>query len=154
MTFSYNLHPDDNTIDEVRFLLQDTDEKTHLIEDEEINYVLGKSDSDVNIACITLCETMAMRYARKQELTVSNYNQKSDTVYKKLLDRAAHFRMNSVQTKHFVCPSISLIDKQINVEDTDLPKASFRRGLMDNPLASQDPGASIEQETETDSNLI
>jgi hypothetical protein len=136
MTFSYNFRPADSNRDAVRFHIQDTDAATSFLHDEEIDYLLGVFGTNIDAVCAECCEIMASRYAKKQEVSVANYNMNMDSVYKKLMDRANDFRTNSVTVDSFRAPAISKMIKQSIVDDTDNVRSSFSRDLMDNPLAS------------------
>jgi chromosomal replication initiation ATPase DnaA len=136
MTFTYKRRPSDGGIEEIRFLIQDTEDSSHFLEDEEITYLIAEQvDGNVNAICAAAFEIMASKYAKKQEFSVSNYNQSLDNVYKKLMSRAKDFRDNAVTTAHFKVPSISVSSKQNQVVDVDNVKASFSRDLLDNPEA-------------------
>jgi hypothetical protein len=130
----------------MRFLLSDKDEETHLIEDEELQYLMLKygdnvdvDNVNINAACAAACDIMASTWARKQTIRVSNYNSEVDNVFIKLIERGKMFRRNAVTTEHFVVPSISVTDKQTNIDDSDATDASFKRNLFDNPQAPSDP---------------
>jgi hypothetical protein len=53
MTFTYTLNPAGIVLDRVRFLIQDNIQESHLIEDEEIDYVLDKLSGGVDSALNT-----------------------------------------------------------------------------------------------------
>jgi hypothetical protein len=152
MSLTYKQSPDvnRNNVEEVRFLIQDTEESTHLLEDEEIQYLIDTylSTSNISSVCAAACEVMATKYARKQELSVSNYNQKFDSIYKKLLERAKDFRFNSITTAHLFAPSVSKTSKSAQRSDTDNVTPSFGRGMLDNPEAPNNP-FSVEVEEDT-----
>jgi hypothetical protein len=143
MTFTYNFRPADSTRDAVRFHIQDTDAATFFLHDEEIDYLIGIFGTNIDAACAECCEVMASRYAKKQEVSVANYNMNMDSVYKKLMDRANDFRTNSVTVDSFRMPAMSQASKQSQVDDTDNVRSSFSRELMDNPLATV-PGSKEE----------
>jgi hypothetical protein len=136
MTFTYNFRPTDSNRDAVRFHIQDTDAATCFLHDEEIDYLIGIYGTNLDAVCSECCEIMASRYAKKQEVSVANYNMNMDSVYKKLMDRAQDFRVNSVTVSSFRVPALSVASKQSQVDDTDNVVPSFRRDLMDNPIAT------------------
>ena len=49
--------------DEVRFILQDTDQNDEMLLDAEISAVLTKKNDDVDRAALYCCEVLATRYA-------------------------------------------------------------------------------------------
>lgn len=46
MTFAYSGNPGQSTLDQVRFLLGDTVDETHVLEDEEITWLLSENADD------------------------------------------------------------------------------------------------------------
>ena len=149
MSFSYTSRPGSSNIDKVRFLVDDKDEKTHLIENEEISYLLsvyGTTESGIYGACAIILETMAVRDAKRQEHITSNSTTNVDNVAKKLEKRAAYFRANSVTPSHFKAPSISDARKQAVAEDSDVVNPFFRRNMFKNPSSISAPDRSEDDE--------
>lgn len=66
MTFSYSGNPGASSLDEVRFLIQDTDSGEPLLTDEEINYLLGVY-TDPYLAAISCVTTLIAQASRVVE---------------------------------------------------------------------------------------
>lgn len=67
MTFTYSGNPGASALDEVRFLIQDTDTDDQLLSDEEINYLLSAYDDDAFGAAIAAVTSLIAQAARVQE---------------------------------------------------------------------------------------
>lgn len=69
--FSYSGDPSTSALDEVRFLLSDTDADDVLLQDEEINYALTKADNSVYQAAHDCAYAISARFARKADTSKS-----------------------------------------------------------------------------------
>jgi hypothetical protein len=67
MTFTYSGNPGASALDEVRFLIQDTDTSDQLLSNEEINYLLASYDGDAFGAAIAAMTSLIGQAARVQE---------------------------------------------------------------------------------------
>lgn len=67
MTFTYSGDPTDSALDEVRFLIQDTDPSEPFLTNEEIAYLLAAYDQDVFGAAIAAVSSLIAQAARVQE---------------------------------------------------------------------------------------
>ena len=63
MTFSYSGNPNASILDEVRFLIQDTDEKDFCLSDEEINYLVCKNKTSLHSA-LAACYVLIAKFSR------------------------------------------------------------------------------------------
>lgn len=63
MTFSYSGNPNASILDEVRFLIQDTDEKDFCLSDEEINYLVSKNKTSIHSA-LAACYVLIAKFSR------------------------------------------------------------------------------------------
>lgn len=61
--FSYSGNPSSSDVDKYRYLISDVDEKTHLLEDEEIAFAISEH-STKNRVLLELFSVMADRYAK------------------------------------------------------------------------------------------
>ena len=55
MTFTYSGDPTASILDEIRFMVGDTDANTPLLQNEEINFALKKFDNEIYLTSIYLC---------------------------------------------------------------------------------------------------
>ena len=67
MTFTYSGNPGDSALDEVRFLIQDTDTNDQLLSDEEINYLLDAYNDDAFGAAVAAVTSLIAQASRVQE---------------------------------------------------------------------------------------
>lgn len=139
MSFTYTQDPTNNIVDHVRFLIGDTVREEHLIEDEEIQFALNEFGDNVNAACALICQAIAAKYAKRQDVRVSNYSTSQQSIYDKYLALANKFNAKSVSVTDFVVPSISKMEKQKNIDNDDAVQPFFKRDLFDNPETTQPP---------------
>lgn len=134
MSFSYSGDPANSNNDKVRFLIQDTVQDTHQIEDEEIAWLLTQ-EVDVFSTAAALCEVLANKYAVKADMYVGDlriaHSQKSIAYRKQAVE------MRKLATRNSTAPSpyaggTSLADKELDELNTDVPKR-FRVGEHDFP---------------------
>lgn len=64
MSFSYSGDPNASPLDECRFLISDTDKTRPIFQDEEINYIIAQSGSDVALLRYNLFSQAATIFAR------------------------------------------------------------------------------------------
>lgn len=62
--------PSSGLKDQVRFLVGDTRSSDPYLQDEEITYLLGRSENDPDLAAIAACEAIMSRLARSRDETV------------------------------------------------------------------------------------
>lgn len=67
MTFTYSGNPGASALDEVRFLIQDTDSNDQLLSNEEISYLLLSYDNDAFSAAVGAVTSLIAQAARVQE---------------------------------------------------------------------------------------
>ena len=146
MTWSYDLTKlGENGKDAVRLLVEDTDESTKLVEDEEIIFALGQGG--MFRAASIVCRSISAKLARK----VSVMNKESgifDEMQKKadhFLKLAEDYAEQAGRTSLTVfAGGISVADKETRQEDTDRIQPAFTRDLhLDTSLnaAGNDPTA-------------
>ena len=66
MTWSYSGNPGSSTLNEIRFLIQDTDTNDQLLSNEEIEYLIGVW-SDPYAAAIAAVSSLVAKSAREEE---------------------------------------------------------------------------------------
>lgn len=67
MTFTYSGNPGASALDEVRFLIQDTDEDEPLLSDEEITYLLDAYEGEAFGAAIAAVTSLIAQASRVQD---------------------------------------------------------------------------------------
>jgi len=67
MTWSYSGNPSSSTLDEVRFLIQDTDTTDQLLSNEEINYLIDAYADDAYSAAVASVVALIAKASRAAE---------------------------------------------------------------------------------------
>lgn len=69
MAWTYTGNPGSSPRDEVRFLLGDTSEADPLLQDEEIDYLLGEHGGSAIAAAVAACEAVVAKLSREADLS-------------------------------------------------------------------------------------
>lgn len=140
MSFSYSGNPGASDLDQVRFLIQDTDSTDAEFTNEEINSVLSSLSAPQ--AAISLVDRLIAKYARKAsnkkvgDLSI-DYSQRIDAL--KALKKALQNDVTLGNMSGAIyAGGISKDDKDTDLDDTDLVQPAFRIGMHDNPGTALD----------------
>jgi hypothetical protein len=87
MAWTYSGNPADSAKDEIRFLIQDTDQANPLVSDEEIAYAIAHETTTLAAAAFCL-EALAAKFAARADTTLTSG---SDTVRKSYSKMAEGF---------------------------------------------------------------
>lgn len=131
MTFSYSGDPSTSSTDAVRFEIGDTNEKTQLVQDEEINYALSK-EGTVLKAAARVCEGLAARFAREESVRMSTFTSMRSQLSTHYHERAQTLRARGIRRGSFVNPSMTRSGKRANCSDTDLIISQSFRDIHSN----------------------
>lgn len=133
MTWTYAGDPSNSTLEEVRFLIGDTDTTDQQLSDEEINYLIAKHITAYATA-IHACLALVAKYSRKVDKSVGDLR----IGYSKLRDHyaslAKSLRVQAVAVEGAATPyagGLSEDDKDSYEEDTDRVQPFFRREMDD-----------------------
>lgn len=146
----YGKDPANNPLDEVRFLVGDTDLNVEELTDDEVQYLLADRHGNVLEAAARAAETLASKYSNavveKQvgPLRLSS-GTRGLTKAERYLKLAKHLWAKAFSRS--VTPyagGISVTDKNARRADTDRVKPTFARDQMRYPLISL--GQSAENE--------
>lgn len=101
MTWTYGGNPSASAKDEVRFLVGDTDTTRQLVQDEEIDYVLGvHADEAATIhnyqAAADIAEAIAAKYASKMDRSIGPLSAQASQQYDHYVDLAKRLRLLAV----------------------------------------------------------
>lgn len=66
MTWSYDPRQT-QPLDQIRFIIGDTDDDHQLIQDEEVNAQYGLKNNDIRSTCIAICEHLEAKYTQYVE---------------------------------------------------------------------------------------
>jgi hypothetical protein len=132
MAFSYSGDPAKSKLDEIRFLLQDTDEADALLSDQEINFLIKKYNSVPRLVT-EACKILIAKFSRYYDET----NGKVSLKYSQLADNYRQL-LKEYESKLTEAPSIYIggvyeKDYQQNQRDMDLVKPQFDDFIGDNP---------------------
>lgn len=138
MTFDYT-DPTSEDKDAVRFLIGDTTDEGHLIEDEEIEYLLGKYMpvySTVEYTASVAADSIAARFAREASYSADGVSVSLANLGQQFRDLAANLRL---QHKNLLVggePDVGGITPG-EQPDPDIKPLNFGKGMHDNPEAGR-----------------
>lgn len=96
MSFDYSGDPSTSPLDEVRFLLQDTDETKPLLQDEEINYAIARLGhtygGDGLMAAAYCADVIAGKYAGEVSISADGVSVSAGEVQQKYQQLAISLR--------------------------------------------------------------
>jgi hypothetical protein len=128
VSWSYSGDPGASDLDEVRFLIGDTDTDDQQLSDEEINYLLTSTGS-VQAAALEAARSLWAKYSRLVDQKTGDidikYSQRKDA-YAALI-RQLQLGMLPVP----YAGGISEDDKQVDEADSDVVQPAFTRGMME-----------------------
>lgn len=138
MSWSYSGNPASSPLDEVRFLIQDTDTNEPLLSNEEIEYLLAAYDEDAFNAAIAAVSNLIAKGSRVAEesktvgdLSLSVKSGALVTQWTQLLMalKAEQFRRNPGAPVYAENALVPTVDKDL---DGDTESTDFVVGQMDN----------------------
>ena len=139
MSWTYSESPGSSELDEVRFLIGDTDANDQLLQDEEIEYLLDKwllvHGSVFYVASIA-CETIAAKYAREASYSADGVSVSLSELQAKFKAQAETLRQQHQNLLVGGAPDVGGISPY---EETDHSIAPFifGTGMGDNLEAGQ-----------------
>lgn len=119
MSYSYSGNPSDTPLDECRFLLGDTDETNPILQDEEILYIIDKSNSNVNLLRYNLFLQAATVFARDIKRSLGPQSE----------DPTSRLNFFKAQAEEY---RSKIASKGVSVPTFSYPKV-FRKGMHSNP---------------------
>jgi len=103
MTWSYSGDPSTSTLDEVRFLIGDTDSTAEQLSNEEIDFLITDAGNDVYGAAADASRSLMAKYARRADRDVGDLRVKWSQLqahygdlYKRYSNRAITKKLNAV----------------------------------------------------------
>jgi hypothetical protein len=138
VSWSYSGNPATSNLDRVRFLIGDTDTNDQQLSDEEINALLVENHNNPYLAAVNCCRALEAQYARKVTKSMGDISIQYDQLTKHYSDLARSLTMKA--TLAAIPPysgGISVSDKRIDAQNTDLVQPRFRRGMHDEPGSKQ-----------------
>jgi len=142
-TWTYSGDPRSSILDEVRFLVADTDTNDRQIADEEILYLIDIRASTYSVAS-GVCQAIAAKYARDVSKHVGDLKieaQARQQHYNDLADRyasqAGEAGLSMYALSAPYAGGISQSDRDVQIADSDRVDPSFSVGGMDYPGTSR-----------------
>lgn len=134
MTWTYSGDPGASALDELRFLIGDTNVSSQLLSDEELNYLLFQSSDSTTAAGIEACRRLIAQYARLVD-------QRTGDIDIKYSQRIDQFNQLIAQLREGMAPvpymgGISRSDMETVRDDEDRQGPIFAIGQLDNPRES------------------
>lgn len=131
MAWTYSGNPGASELDEVRFLIQDTDAEDPIVQDEEILFMLAEEGSPLSAAA-GLAQVLAFRYARACDTAIGDYRVSLSGIAERyrVLAKELSGKAGLVSAMPYA-GGISAFDKRRQEEDTDRVPPAFRRGMLD-----------------------
>lgn len=140
MSWSYS-DPGANSKDAVRFLVGDTDQDDGLVDDEEINYLLGEF-GDVYETAGSVAETLAAKFAREVTHSGDGLSYSGDQLFKHYSDLSSRLRKLAARRRRSgagpYVGGISYREREIADADPDKVPSAFRSNMHDHPSVGAD----------------
>ncbi len=131
MAWTYSGDPSQDDKDQVRFLIQDTNTKDQLFQDDEIRFLITLEGNALK-AATKAAQTLAMKFARFCDESVGQvrvtFSQKSKQYRDLAKDLKKHAAIKNA------CPFMGALtesQKDIQEEDRDLVQPEFRKDTND-----------------------
>lgn len=134
MSWSYSGNPAASDLDEVRFLIGDTDTTDQLVSNEEIAWAIANNAGTI-LAAATLCEALSAKFAREVDKSIGSLSVSAASRSGHFASRAASLRVQSVALCEVFVGGLSISDKAALDADADAVQPFFRAGQDDNPRA-------------------
>ena len=135
MTWSYSGDPGASSLDELRFILGDTDESDQQLSDEELLFLLREHGGSAPTAAIGACRRLVAKYTRCVDQKTGDIDIKYSSRVSQYEQLLAHLRAGLVPTPY--AGGISKADIETVQDDDDRQGPIFALGMFDNP--SDDP---------------
>jgi len=134
MTFTYDPAAlEDSELFQIRLTIGDTDSDDYFLSDEEIAWVqsdLTTFNSRVSKCCLLICAEISKRV----KYGSGDFNEDPALLYDRYKELANRYAvLVSVAAGSYPwSSSISVTDKETYIDDTDVVKPKFKKGLHDN----------------------
>lgn len=141
MTWSYSGNPAASALDNVRFLIGDTDENAQQLSNEEITFLLDEKNNAVYGAAAEAARAIAAKYARRVDKGVGDLNLSFAQLQKHYMDMYERYKRSDV--KNGISLYSGNLDKSTGEayrQNDSLGQPSFTRDQFDNPDSSPNYG--------------
>jgi len=140
MSFSYSGDPTSSDLDQVRFLVQDTDPAIPLLSNEEINFLVGKwfplYDSLTYVAAVAAA-SISRRFVGIVNVTADGVSVDAEALVQRYKDLSADLRAE-YRRENQVGAEVPMENVMVGTEpDPSIRPLRFGVGLHDNWMAGQ-----------------
>lgn len=115
-------------LQEIRFLIQDTDGSYPLFTDAEVSYALGGASDNVRRAAISLVERLLVRYAGMADTTELDLSVRASQLYENARTLLLQLKSGGVSVVPYA-GGISYADIEVNEANMDRVIGHFNRGV-------------------------
>lgn len=130
MSWNYGGDPFNDIVDEIRFLVGDTDSTDPLIQDEELFYLLRNSYPSPKWAAAAAATAIAAKFARKVDKSVGPLSIKASQKFAQYTSMAKQLgREAAMEGVRPYAGGISVADKQLTEQDLDRIRPAVTRRL-------------------------
>jgi hypothetical protein len=139
VAFTYGGDPANSPLEEVRFLVGDTDSTRPLLQDAEIEYVIAKWDplfGSTTLNAAVCCEVIAGNFAREISISADGVSVGLSELQGKFDARATSLRDQYKQEAQMASPSFDGVMFDLAWDASIMP-LKFGTGFMDNFLAGR-----------------
>jgi hypothetical protein len=148
VSWSYSGDPSNSPLDELRFLLGDTDPDCPILSDEELNYILGKANNDMQAAVLASLQIIVIKYARLKDETVGDVQVKYSQIYDHYFDLLKKEQeagsITSLSSGGIYAGGISVTDKKTRQSDPDRVQPKFFKDLGDSQFKGDISGNDLD----------
>ena len=137
MSFTYSGDPDASPKDAVRWEIQDTEERGHLLEDEEIMSAIAReagsevTEQGLLSAAARCAEVLARKFLRQIDIVEGSLQQTYSKQAKTYTEMAKELRIRAQGAQAPFAGGQTISGKQSLRSDTDRVQPRFRRGQND-----------------------
>jgi hypothetical protein len=128
MSFSYSGDPSLSGLDEVRFLIGDTNAATPQLQDDEVLYLISKTGNN-RYAAAQAAEALASKYASMPNMTIDGLSIQYDQLQRHYIALADQIRTGSPLTAIPYAGGISISDKIAAYQDDDRTQPTFHKHM-------------------------
>lgn len=130
----YGNDPENDTADELRLLIGDTDLSDPLLSDEEVAFFLSDAGGAAIWGAIRAATAVAAKFARKVTSTSGRVSKALSDLMQHYLDLARRLEQRAEEVSGaMVFTALTRSGKEADRVDTDLVQPQFRIGQDDNP---------------------
>ena len=150
MPFTYSGEPGSSLRDQVRFLIQDTDSKSPLLQDAEVEWAIGEETSGVSptqgemFSAAALClETLSHRFAAQADTEFGSLRITYSKAAEGYAKRAERLRARAVGAHAPWAGGQSKSEKEARAQETDRVQPAFVRDQFKTPYTGPFNGTGV-----------